>query len=790
MSNYRPDTRPESSGSPAAARHPGEPLTHAALDALTAHLAILDEHGIILSVNAAWRAFARENGSRDRQFGEGVNYLHVCDSSDGPYAREAQPVADGIRAVLEGRQPRYEMEYPCHSPSEVRWFVVRITPLPGDGPRRVMVAHENITQRKVQEEALRESELRFATAFRANPVSLTITRLADGKITDANQAFLATLGYAREEVIGRTALELQLWVEPMERERMIQIFRAHGSLRDFEGMFRKKSGAHCLIRCSDELIELGGEQYILGMMQDITDRHRAEQALARESLLLRTVVDHLPDFIYLKDREGRFLLVNAASLRMMKLDGMEQTVGKTVFDFFPAGQAQAFTEDDQLVLQTGQPVLERKELITGAGGATRCLLTTKLPLRDTAGRIIGLVGISRDVTESQSREQEHRQAQKMESIGQLAGGIAHDFNNILTVIQGHAALMSMSSHLNPEDAESAHEIAFAAEHATSLTRQLLTFSRRQVMVPGALDLNEIVGGVTKMLRRVLGEDITLECKSSDHLPSIWADAGMMEQILINLSVNARDAMPRGGCLSITTTKGIIDETELQQNPEATPGPVVCLTVSDTGCGIAPENLTKIFEPFFTTKEVGQGTGLGLATVYGIVKQHQGWITVQSAVNHGTTFRICFPAQNLRAGTSTLPTPPQEAIRGGGETILLVEDERAVRLLVEHVLKSYGYTIIAADSGPAALQAWHQHSGKIDLLLTDMVMPGGLTGRELADQLRLHQPKLRIIFTSGYSPETAGRDLHLREGINYLQKPYPPRKLAQCVRDCLDSSKLG
>ena len=519
----------------------------------------------------------------------------------------------------------------------------------------------------------------------------------------------------------------------------------------------------------------------------LAEETRTQAALTRESHLLRTVFNHLPDHVYVKDLQGRFLFVNAASLRLLHLEKVEQTLGKTVFDFFPAEQAQAFTEDDQLVLTTGQPILERQESITWQSGPTRSLLTTKLPLRDADGTITGLVGISRDVTDHQAVEQHYRQAQKMESIGQLAGGVAHDFNNILTVIQGHAALIGMNPNLTASDAESAREISFAAEHAASLTRQLLTFSRRQVMQPKELDLNEVVGGVAKLLRRVLGEDITLEFKSSADLPAIWADPGMMEQILINLAVNARDAMPKGGTLSISTSKHTIDPAALQRNPEATPGLAVCLTVTDTGCGIAPDHLAKIFEPFFTTKEVGKGTGLGLSTVYGIVKQHLGWTTVESAVSRGTSFTICFPAHLKGTGTAPGAKPTHEIIRGGRETILLVEDERALRQLDRNVLESYGYTVIEAESGPAALHAWQQHPAKINLLLTDLVMPGGMTGRELAEQLHQKQPSLQIIFTSGYSPDTAGRDLHLQEGINYLQKPYPPWKLAKCLRECLDSS---
>ncbi len=407
------------------------------------------------------------------------------------------------------------------------------------------------------------------------------------------------------------------------------------------------------------------------------------------------------------------------------------------------------------------------------------------PIRDAAGEIYRLVGVAEDITARKELEEQFRQSQKMESIGQLAGGVAHDFNNILTIIQGHASLIGMRHDLGPDVSESVHQIAFAAEHAASLTRQLLTFSRRQILQPGDVDLNQIVSGIARMLRRVLGEDISLQYQSSPELPVIWADPGMMEQILMNLVVNARDAMPKGGCLIIRTARATLDESFVRQHPEARAGRFVTLTVRDTGVGIAAEHLRKIFEPFFTTKEVGKGTGLGLATVYGIVKQHLGWIDVQSQLNHGTAFTIYFPEKDPGVGT-VKKRRKIEPIRGGNETILLVEDELALRLLMRNVLERYGYTVVEADSGVSALAAWSKHQANFDLVLTDLVMPGGMTGRELADQLGREKPGLKVIFTSGYSADTVGKDFRLREGLNFLQKPYAPQKLAKCVREFLDA----
>jgi PAS domain S-box-containing protein len=389
-----------------------------------------------------------------------------------------------------------------------------------------------------------------------------------------------------------------------------------------------------------------------------------------------------------------------------------------------------------------------------------------------------------DVTERQSLEAQLRQAQKMESVGQLAGGIAHDFNNILTVIQGHTTLLGMTGNLSGDAQESTRQIALAAERAANLTRQLLTFSRRQIIQPKNLDLNEVVNNMTKMLRRLLGEDITLQVNYTAALPLVHADPGMMEQILLNLAVNSRDAMPKGGRLFIDTSVASVDKAYAEQNPEAIIGEFVCLTVKDTGSGIAPETLARIFEPFFTTKDVGKGTGLGLATVYGIVQQHRGWIKVASAVGQGTTFQIFLPTAGGKAAAQDAQTR-EPRVRGGKETVLIVEDEAPLRTLVRSVLERYGYRVIEAVSGVSALSLWEQHKDKIQLVLTDMVMPHGISGRELATKLLAQKPELKVIYSSGYSLAVVGTDMVLQEGLNFLQKPYHPRKLAQAVRDCLD-----
>ena len=388
-----------------------------------------------------------------------------------------------------------------------------------------------------------------------------------------------------------------------------------------------------------------------------------------------------------------------------------------------------------------------------------------------------------NVTERLSLEAQLRQSQKMESVGQLAGGIAHDFNNLLTVISGHAGLLLAKESLAPQIADPLKEIYEAAKRAADLTRQLLAFSRKQVLQPQAVDLNEAVNNVGKMLRRVLGEDIALELNFSPSLPCVKADLGMIEQVLLNLAVNSRDAMPKGGRLTITTTSEIVDEAHAQKNPEAATGRFVCLSFADDGCGIPPENLPRIFEPFFTTKELDRGTGLGLATVYGIIRQHQGWIEVASEIQRGTTFKIFLPASNEASGTITTHAGEPRVI-GGTETILVVEDEAPLLRLIHHILESHGYKVLDCANGKSALELWGEHRKKIDLLFTDMVLPDGMTGPELAEILMASKPGLKVIYTSGYDSAKLSAGPSLREGFNFIQKPFHARKLAETVYDCL------
>jgi signal transduction histidine kinase/ActR/RegA family two-component response regulator len=422
-------------------------------------------------------------------------------------------------------------------------------------------------------------------------------------------------------------------------------------------------------------------------------------------------------------------------------------------------------------------------------------LETLQALADHCAGALERISAQEARNESEARyrlsEAQLRQSQKMEAIGQLAGGVAHDFNNLLAVIRGNAELVIMSEgQPNGENRERLDQVVTATERAANLTRQLLTFSRKQVMLPQPLNLNEVVGNFTKMLMRIIGEQIHLQYKYAVGLPFIEADVGMLEQVLVNLVVNARDAMPKGDQLLITTETTRLDAAYARAHPETRAGDFVCLSVTDSGTGIAPEHLPHIFEPFFTTKEVGKGTGLGLATVYGIVQQHQGWIEVASQLGAGSTFKIFLPAIEPPPAAVSAPEPVDAQPAGGSETILLVEDDEAVRSLTGRLLKRSGYRVQEAASGPQALELWRAHKAEIALVLTDMIMPDGMNGRELVEQLLVERPALKVIFMSGYSGEATANDTTFlrRTRTRFLQKPCHGRTLLQTVRESLDEKR--
>jgi PAS domain S-box-containing protein len=419
-------------------------------------------------------------------------------------------------------------------------------------------------------------------------------------------------------------------------------------------------------------------------------------------------------------------------------------------------------------------------------GSLRWIEETVVPMRDGRGRVTRIDGIARDVTEQRKLEGQFRQAQKMEAVGRLAGGVAHDFNNLLTVISSYSDLLleDLAGH-DPRRADVA-EIGKAASSAAALTRQLLAFSRQQVLEPVVLDLNAVVTSAEKLIKRLLGEDIAVVTALAPSLGTVKADPGQIEQIIVNLAVNARDAMPDGGKLTLETANVVMDQAYLRDHPAATPGPYVMMAVSDTGIGMDEQTQRQIFEPFFTTKEMGKGTGLGLATVYGIVKQSGGFIWVYSELHHGTSFKIYLPRAEEGAVAVTPSDQAKQAPRGT-ETVLLVEDAPAVRAVTRQVLDRLGYTVLEAPDGKSAVHVATKHQGTIHLLVTDVVMPE-LGGRQLVERLIALRPDLKVLYVSGYTDDAVVRHGVLEAGIAYLQKPFTPDILARKVREVLEAPR--
>jgi two-component system, cell cycle sensor histidine kinase and response regulator CckA len=654
---------------------------------------------------------------------------------------------------------------------------VRVRPF-WQGERRFAISlARDTTDRQRDREAL---TLFRSLLDRAND-AIEVVDPHTGRFLDVNERACRDHGYTRDEYLALLVPEIDPLMT-MERWRELkEHVRTVGS-RVIESQHRRKDGSTFAVEINLTYIRLDRD-YLLAVVRDISERKRSQRELVEGHSLLRAVVEGTSDAVFVKDLQGRYLMINTAGARLLGRT-VDDVVGQNDEALFAPEAAHAVVEHDRQVIASGSSHTFEERLT--AAGVARVFHATKGVYRDAQGRVIGLIGVARDVTELRRLEEQLRQAQKMEAVGRLAGGIAHDFNNLLTVIHGYGDLIF--NRLAPGDTnrELLSEVLKSAERATHLTRQLLAFSRKQVLQPHVVDLNALLNELRKLIAPLIGEDIQLTFVPGSTLDLVKIDPGQFEQAIINLVVNARDAMPHGGRLTIETRNTELAEDEEAQQRDVRPGGYVLVAVTDSGQGIDPATKARIFEPFFTTKGPGKGTGLGLAMVYGFVKQSGGHIEVYSEVGHGTVIKVYLPrtdrsAAATRSGAAVVEVPK------GKETVLLVEDEAGVRNLSKHVLESNGYTVLEAGHGQEALIIAERHVGAIHLLVTDVVMPG-MSGRQLANALCEVRPGTRVLFMSGYTDEAVLRHGVIDASPAFLQKPFSPIGLARKVREVLDTKR--
>jgi two-component system cell cycle sensor histidine kinase/response regulator CckA len=618
------------------------------------------------------------------------------------------------------------------------------------------------------------TELPFRELFDLHPAPMWVFEEQTLRFLAVNEAALAKYGYQRDEMLALTVRDVIL-AEGVDQLTEALAPDGPGLAEVLDWAHRTKAGALLSLEVVTTPFSFAGRAARLVVATDLTDRRRVEAALRESERRLRDVLATIPCGVYWKDRALLYLGCNDRVARDCGLTVAGELVGRTDDEFVPPEAAEAARANDRQVLETGEPILDAEEERIRADGKPATLLTSRVPLRDGAGRVIGVLGVYLDVTERKRLEAQFRQSQKMEAIGRLAGGVAHDFNNLLTIITGNVHLIQHLPAGDPEFPQLVDDINDAATRAASLTRQLLMFSRKQPSRPEALDLNEVVGGLASLLRRLIGERVTVRTQLAECPVRVRADRGQLEQVMMNLAINAKDAMPEGGTLTIGTA-------ELH-----TDGRFAQLVVRDTGTGMSDHVKRHLFEPFFTTKDVGKGTGLRLATVYGIVEQSGGTIEVDSAPGMGTTFRIRLPwcdAQPRSSAVIPVTSLSGRVPAGSRRSVLLVEDEDRLRKFARYTLESQGYVVTEASGGEVALSALRPER-KFDLLVTDLVMPG-IDGRELATRVRALQPEIAVVFTSGYVPDH--RRIEGLPGAIFLPKPFTPIELVRSVERAVRHAK--
>jgi len=710
--------------------------------------------------------------------GEGEGRLLEETFAGGP---EHAPLAEHRRA-LAGEVVRYEIEW------NGRVFATVLEPFRDASGEIVgtLGMALDVTEQRAAERALRESERLLRATVGSAPMLLW-TLDAEGRFTSSEGAALRDLGSAPNQRVGESIFEAYA-AYPGVLDDTRRALRGE-TVESIRALGRRVYTAHYTPVTGED----GRVSGVIGVALDVTDRHRAQEALHESERRFRSLIENASDVISVVREDGT---VEFASPSVERLLGIprDSLVGRSILELVhPDDLPHAAERLQRAVENAGTP--EKSEFrARHADGEWRMVevIGTSLLQDDAVG---GVVLNIRDVTDRQRAAQALEesqakliQAQKMEAVGRLAGGVAHDFNNLLTAIRGNAELLVEDLEPGSPSLDDVHEICLAADRAAALTRQLLAFSRKQVLQPRVMDLNDTVAGVEKMLRRLIGEDVALSTELRPGLGRVRADPGQLEQVLLNLAVNARDAMPGGGRLVVRTANAALGEEDVLRYDYVVPGEYVLLSVGDTGAGMDEETAARAFEPFFTTKPAGQGTGLGLSTVYGIVKQSGGYVWIDSRPEAGTTVRIYLPRVDLPAAAPAGEPPPRAAAApcAGRETLLLVDDDEAVRKFASRALRRAGYRVLEACDGEEALRVSGQHAGRVDLAITDVVMPR-MGGRDLVRRLRHERPETRVLFISGYSEAAVAADGMVEPDSGFVGKPFTPESLLDRVREVLDGA---
>jgi PAS domain S-box-containing protein len=727
------------------------------------------ETGLVIDVNDE---FLRRLGySRDEIVGR-----FSADIGFWPEDAVREELVERLRLTGESYDDALELRA---NDGSVLTFRVAAHSIELEGRTLLVSTFVDITERQRAQQALRKSEEKYSNLFRSVPVGIVVSSVDEARVAEINDEFLRFLGFQRDEVVGRTTFELGVWPDPALREKLLSDVRADGDTR-LEYPLRAKNGEIRMVRGASLFLEIDAKEFVLTAVIDVTEEYQAKVALERSEHLYRELFEGVRDVIVSIDPDGTLSALNPA---------FEHLTGWPRSRWLGQSFAGLIVEEDrQLAINLFETVLaDQPRSVTQlrvrtADGNVR-ISETYLSVRRENGAVIGVLGIARDVTDRVQLEEEFRHAQKMEAVGRLAGGVAHDFNNLLTVINGYSdILMTQLDEGDPRRAD-VEEIADAGATAASLTRQLLAFSRRGVTHARVMSINEVVSSSVKLVKRLIGDDVQILTSLADDAGNVRIDGGQLEQIIMNLAVNARDAMPGGGKLTMATANVHLTGDYVSGIGDAPSGLYVMLSVTDTGTGMDDATKSRIFEPFFTTKGIGHGTGLGLATVFGIIKQSKGFIRVTSAPGGGTTFDIYLPRVVERASRQT---PPGNDVPGGKETILVVEDEPAVRTIVRQMLERKGYTVLEAGGGSAALDIAVQHQGPIHLLLTDVVMLG-MGGLEVARTFAETRPDTRTLFMSGYTGDNPMAREFFEQNSAFLQKPFGANDLGRMVRTILDAT---